>query len=110
MRIHTGLIAGLAQCIKDLVGVSCGVVCRCGSDTALLWLWCSLAAVAPIRPLAWELACATGIDLKRKKQCFRSFLYILDNNPLSDILANIFLPVCGLSVHSGNSLSLNGIF
>ena len=30
------------------------VGCRCGSDPALLWLWCGLEAMALIRPLAWE--------------------------------------------------------
>ena len=34
---------GLAQWVKDPV---------------LLWLWCRLAAVAPIEPLAWEPPCA----------------------------------------------------
>ena len=36
------------------MAVSCDVGCRRGSDPALLWLWCRPAAVAPIRPLAWE--------------------------------------------------------
>ena len=36
------------------MAVSCGVGCRRGLDPALLWLWCRLAAAAPIRPLAWE--------------------------------------------------------
>ena len=35
-----------------------------GSDLVLLWLWCRLAATAPIRPLARELPCAVGADLK----------------------------------------------
>ena len=30
--------------------MSCGVGLRCCSDPALLWLWCRLAAAAPIRP------------------------------------------------------------
>ena len=47
-----GLIPGLAQWVKDLV---------------LLWLWCRLAAVAPIGPLFWEPPCATGVALKKKK-------------------------------------------
>ena len=33
-----------------------------------MWLWHRLAAVAPIRPLAWEPPHATGLDLKRKKK------------------------------------------
>ena len=37
------------------VGKSCNAGCRCGSDLALLCLWCRLAAVALIRPLTWEL-------------------------------------------------------
>ena len=47
-----GSIPGLAQWVKDLV---------------LLWLWCRPAAVAPIRPLAWEPPYAAGTALKRKK-------------------------------------------
>ena len=31
-----------------------------------LWLWCRTAAVAPIRPLAWELPYAVGPALKSK--------------------------------------------
>ena len=35
---------------------------------ALLWMWRRLAATAPIRPLAWELPCAMGVTLKKKKE------------------------------------------
>ena len=31
-------------------------------------LWCRLAAIAPIRPLAWEAPCAAGEALKRQKR------------------------------------------
>ena len=48
--------------------MSCGVGHRCGSDLVLLWLWCRLAAVAPIRPLAWETPYAAGTALKRQKK------------------------------------------
>ena len=48
--------------------MSCGVGSRCGSDLALLWLWCRLAAVAPIGPLAWEPPYATSVALKSKKK------------------------------------------
>ena len=34
----------------------------------LLWLWCRLAAVAPILPLAWEPPYATVRPLKKKKR------------------------------------------
>ena len=40
--------------------MSGGIVYQCGSDLELLWLWHRQAAVAPIRPLAWELKYATG--------------------------------------------------
>ena len=44
-----GSIPGFAQWVKDLaLAVSCGVGCRRSSDVALLWLWCRLAAGAPI--------------------------------------------------------------
>ena len=42
------------------------VGCRLGLDPVLLWLWCRLAAVAPIRPLAWKLPYAMGVALKKK--------------------------------------------
>ena len=48
-----GSIPGLTQWVKDLV---------------VLWLWCRLAAVAPIRPLAWELLYAMGVALKKQKK------------------------------------------
>ena len=44
--------------------MSCGADCRCRSDPALLWH--RAAAVAPIRPLAWELIYAAGTTLKSK--------------------------------------------
>ena len=34
-------------------------------DPGLLWLWCRPAAIAPIRPLAWEPPYATGAALKK---------------------------------------------
>ena len=41
---------------------------RCGSDPALLWLWCKLAAGAPIGTLAWEPPSAVGTGLKKQKK------------------------------------------
>ena len=47
--------------------MSCSVGHRCGLDLAWLWLWCKPAAVAHIRPLAWESPHAVGVALKKKK-------------------------------------------
>ena len=41
---------------------------QCGSDPVLLWLWCRLAAIAPILPLAWGLSYAVDVALKCNKQ------------------------------------------
>ena len=48
--------------------MSCGVGHRLSSDPELLWLWCRLAATAPIRALAWEPPYAMGAALKRQKK------------------------------------------
>ena len=44
----------------------------CVEDTAQiwrwLWLWRGLAAVAPIRPLAWQPPYAVGVALKKDKR------------------------------------------
>ena len=64
-----GSISGSTQWVKDpAFAVSCGVGYRDGSDPALLWLWCRLAAVAMIQPLAGETPYATDEALKSKKQ------------------------------------------
>ena len=47
--------------------MSFGVGRRCGSDLAMLWLWHRMAAVALIRPLAWEPLYDAGAALKSKK-------------------------------------------
>ena len=48
--------------------MSCGVIHRCGSDLALLWLWHRLTATAPIQPLAWESPYAMDVALKKKEK------------------------------------------
>ena len=64
-----GYIPGLAQWSKDPVLLqACSIVCRCGSDPMLLWLWCRLAAAAPTGPLAWEPPYASGATLKKTKK------------------------------------------
>ena len=64
-----GLIPGLTQWVKALtLAVSCGIGHRGGSDLVLLWLWHRPAAVAPNRPLSWELPYSLGATLKRPKK------------------------------------------
>ena len=48
--------------------MSCGVGRRHGSDPTLLWLWCRLAAGAPIGPLTWEPPYPMGVALKEQKK------------------------------------------
>ena len=58
--------------------MSCGVRRRRGLDLALLWLWRRLAAIAPIRPLAWEPLYAVGaaqeMAKRQKKSSSKSLL------------------------------------
>ena len=62
MRVQVRSLASLSG-LRIWCCVSCGVGHRCGSDLALLWLWCRLAAAAPIGCLAQELPYAA---LKKK--------------------------------------------
>ena len=64
MRMQIRFLA-LFSGLGSSAAVSCGVGRRCGLDLA--WLWRRPAAVAPIRPLAWEPLYATGAVLKRQK-------------------------------------------
>ena len=66
--------------------MSCGVGCRCGLDSALLWLWCRLVATAPIGPLAWEPPYTVGAaqeiaKRQKKKKKKKSFLVF----PVADL-------------------------
>ena len=54
-----------------------------GSDLVLLWLRCRPAAVAFIRPLAWEPPYAMVAVLKKKKKNALPFLVSSSNDALS---------------------------
>ena len=63
------LIPDLTQWVKgSSIAMSCGVGHKCGSDLALLWLWCMPAATAPIGYLAWEPPYAADAALKIPKK------------------------------------------
>lgn len=84
------LIPSLAQWVKDLIALSCGVGRRLGSDSALLWLWHRPAAVAPIQPLAWEPPYAASAPLKLlilpSTQTLTTTLYFFFSTLLKDFL------------------------
>ena len=61
--------------VRSLASLTCSTGCRCGSDLALLGLWCRLAAVAPIWLLGQELTYAAGVALKKKKKKKEIFLF-----------------------------------
>ena len=71
------------------VAVIRGVGCRYSLDPTLLWLWCRLAAIAPIGPLAWELPYATGDALKKNAGSYDGsiFNFFLDISILFSMLA-----------------------
>ena len=52
---NVSFIPGLAQWVKYRCYLELWCSCRGGSDPMLLRLWCRLAAVALIQPLAWGL-------------------------------------------------------
>ena len=63
-------IPGLTQWAKDLaLPASWDISCRRSLDPTLLQQRLRLAAAAPIWSLTWELPCAAGVALKRKKNC-----------------------------------------
>ena len=70
--------------------MNCGVGRRHGSDLALLWLWCRLAATAPIRPLTWESANTAGETPKRQKDKTYKKTNTTDSN--AKPMLNLVLP------------------
>ena len=72
--------------------MSCDVGHRCGSDLKLLWLWCRLAAVAWICPLAWELPYATGTALNKFEKKRNQFNEIIEQS-----LSSAFINMCEIS-------------
>ena len=83
--------------------MSCGVGRRCGLDLVLLWLWCRVTAVAPIRLLAWEPPYAMGAALeetkKKKKRSIALSNWGRQAVPkFLPIGATISLLLCGLCV------------
>ena len=62
--------------------MSCGVGRRRGWDPALLWLWCKLVAIAPIRALAWEppYAAEAALEKRQKTKKKKKRTYILGIN------------------------------
>ena len=66
---YMGSIPGLAQWVKGFsIAVSCGIGRRRSSDLELLW--CRPVTTVPIRHLAWELPCVTGVAIKEKKYIY----------------------------------------
>ena len=69
--------------------MSCDVGSRCGSDLVMLWLWCRLAAVALIRPLAWELPYALSVALEEKVYVLKMFLVCTIDDAYIELLPNL---------------------
>ena len=63
-------------------------------------LWCRLGAVTPVRPLAWELPCAAGAALKKRKNgnhwLALKYYLLWKHDPNKHVKINIFFPKsCG---------------
>ena len=96
--------------------MSCGVGHRCGSDPALLWLWCRQAAVAPIPPPAWDPPYAMNAALKSKKQktkkpktanylCMHTFYLKIPGILKSTLTRCVFLKCANIN-HNNDKLPL----
>ena len=65
------LIPSFTQWVGDMAfAMSYGIRRRHSLDLALLWLWSRPVAVAPNPPLAWELPCAIGANLRKAKKVY----------------------------------------
>ena len=84
----------------------------------MLWLWCKLAAAAPIQPLAWEPPHAVGAALKKgqkkKEKCIeigmkmRSLKYHLlkvgvEVPTLVQLIKDLALLGCGVGCTCGSN-------
>ena len=62
-----GSIPGLAQWVKDLASaMRYGLGHKHSSDLALLWVWCRLATVAPVRTPSLGTSICRGYGSKKK--------------------------------------------
>ena len=67
MRMQVRSLASISG-IGSCVAMNCDVGRRQCLHLALLWLWHSPEATAPIRSLAWEPPYDVGAALKKKKK------------------------------------------
>ena len=63
-----GSIPDLAQWVKDWNCPELWSKSQTQLGSALLWLWCRPAAVAPNRPIGWERPHAMRVALKRQNK------------------------------------------
>ena len=77
--------------------MSCGVGHRHGSDPMLLW--CRPAAAAPIRPLALELPCATGVSIISKNTKQSSKIKLKSVSPPTLFFRKLFWATSGFLIN-----------
>ena len=89
--------------VTDVAQIPCCCGCsidrRGGSELALLWLWCRLAAEAPIQPLTWESPYAPGAPLKKAKKKKKSDDRTCDSLFLKSLFYSIVLFVILMPGH-----------